>query len=40
MTYREPTAKGYTSKAEFEAPEAVIPQAFPEFEIAVEEIFG
>ena len=40
VTHSEPTAKGYVCKAEFEAPKAVIPHAFPEFKIAVAEIFG
>src|SRR5882757_8353210 len=29
VTYREPTAKGYIRKAEFQAPDAITPQAFP-----------
>jgi Uma2 family endonuclease len=40
VTYREPTAKGYIRKAEFEAPDAVAPHAFPDLEIAVGQIFG
>ncbi len=40
VTYREPTAKGYIRKAEFEAPDAVTPHAFFDVKIAVGEIFG
>jgi Uma2 family endonuclease len=40
VTYREPAAKGYRRKAEFEVPDALTPQAFPELKIAVAEIFG
>jgi Uma2 family endonuclease len=39
VTYQEPTAKGYVRKAEFAAADAVAPQAFPDVEIAVGEIF-
>src|SRR5882672_4478439 len=40
VTYREPTAKGYNRKAEFQAPDAVAPQAFPGVKIVIGEIFG
>jgi Uma2 family endonuclease len=40
VTYREPTAKGYIRKAEFQAPDAITPQAFPGVKIVVGEIFG
>jgi Uma2 family endonuclease len=39
VTYREPTAKGYIRMAEFQAPDAVTPRAFPGVKIAVGEIF-
>jgi Uma2 family endonuclease len=40
VTYREPTAKGYSRKAEFQAPDVVTPQAFPGVKIVSREIFG
>ena len=40
VTYREPTAQGYVRKAGFGAPDGVMPHAFPDLKIAVEEIFG
>jgi len=40
VTYREPTAKGYIRKAEFQAPDVLTPQAFPGVKIVVGEIFG
>jgi Uma2 family endonuclease len=40
VTYREPAAKGYIRKTEFEVPDTLTPQAFPELKIAVGEIFG
>ena len=39
VTYREPYAQGYVRKAEFGAPDSVMPHAFPDLKIAVEEIF-
>jgi hypothetical protein len=38
-SFREPTAKGYIRMAEFQAPDAVTPWAFPGVKIAVGEIF-
>ena len=40
VIYREPTAKGYIRKAEFQAPDVLTPQAFPGVKIVVGEIFG
>lgn len=40
VTYREPSAKGYLRKTEFEAADAVAPHAFPDLKIAVGQIFG
>ncbi len=40
VVYREPAAKGYVRKLEFSAPNAISPQAFPDVEVAVREIFA
>ncbi|MGC1520709.1 MAG: Uma2 family endonuclease [Steroidobacteraceae bacterium] len=40
LTYREPTANGYAAQGEFAAADVVAPQAFPDLNIAVGEIFG
>ncbi len=40
VTYREPAAKGYVRKTEFQAPDAVTPQAFPGVKIVMGEISG
>jgi Uma2 family endonuclease len=40
VIYREPTEKGYDRKLEFVAADIVIPQAFPDLKIVVQEIFG
>jgi Uma2 family endonuclease len=40
VIYLEPDAKGYSRKQEFAGAQIASPQAFPEFKIAVGEIFG
>jgi Uma2 family endonuclease len=40
VVYREPAAKCYVRKLEFSAPNAISPQAFPDVEVAVREIFA
>jgi len=40
VVYREPAAKGYARKLDFSAPNAISPQAFPDVEVAVREIFA
>ncbi len=40
VAYREPGANGYVSKLEFSAPGAISPNAFPQVEVAVREIFA
>jgi Uma2 family endonuclease len=40
LTYREPTVNGYLRKGEFAAADIVVPQAFPDVELAVGKIFG
>jgi Uma2 family endonuclease len=40
VAYREPAASGYISKLEFSAPSAISPEAFPNIEVALRELFA
>jgi len=40
VCHREPTSKGYAGTTEHAAGDSLVPQAFPDLKVAVDEIFG